>query len=60
MDAMYILPMYSILQCIMGAAMTDKSPFVLPLGKKQQVEAAKQALAVHNSDHVTLLKAFLG
>lgn len=40
--------------------MTDKSPFVSPLGKRQEVEAAKQVLATANSDQLTLLKAFIG
>lgn len=45
---------------IIAAAMTDKPPFVVPLSKKSEADLAKQALSLANSDHVTLLKAFVG
>ncbi|GFS24549.1 ATP-dependent RNA helicase DHX29-like, partial [Elysia marginata] len=45
---------------VIAAAMTDKPPFVVPLSKKSEADLAKQALSLANSDHVTLLKAFVG
>ncbi|KAK3737105.1 hypothetical protein RRG08_016411 [Elysia crispata] len=45
---------------VIAAAMTDKPPFVVPLSKKSEADTAKQALSLANSDHVTLLKAFVG
>ena len=47
-------------QAVIAAAMTDKPPFVVPLSKKSEADTAKQALSLANSDHVTLLKAFVG
>ena len=44
----------------MAAAMTDKSPFVVPLGKRDQADAAKRALALGDSDHITIYKAYAG
>ena len=40
--------------------MTDKSPFVVPMGKQDQADGAKRCLATDNSDHLTLYKAYLG
>ncbi|RUS82855.1 hypothetical protein EGW08_009377 [Elysia chlorotica] len=45
---------------VIAAAMTDKPPFVVPLSKKSEADTAKQALSLANSDHVTLLKAYVG
>ncbi|GFO08324.1 hypothetical protein PoB_003482900, partial [Plakobranchus ocellatus] len=45
---------------VIAAAMTDKPPFVVPLSKKSEADTAKQSLSLANSDHVTLLKAYLG
>ena len=44
----------------MAAAMTDKSPFVVPLGKRDQADAVKKAMAVGASDHITIYKAYAG
>ena len=40
--------------------MTEKSPFAVPIDKRDQADAARRALAVANSDHLTLYKAFTG
>jgi len=40
--------------------MTDKSPFVAPLGKLDAVNAVKQSLAVGASDQLTIYKAYVG
>uniref|UniRef100_A0A0B6YIZ1 Helicase-associated domain-containing protein n=1 Tax=Arion vulgaris TaxID=1028688 RepID=A0A0B6YIZ1_9EUPU len=45
---------------IIAAAMTEKSPFVVPLSKRSEAEAAKDTLAVAYSDHITLYKAYHG
>ncbi|XP_005113474.2 ATP-dependent RNA helicase dhx29 [Aplysia californica] len=45
---------------VIAAAMTDKSPFVVPLSKRSEADSAKQAMSVANSDHLTLYKAFSG
>jgi len=49
-----------VYQAVVAASMTDKSPFVAPLGKQDQVNAARHALAVANSDQLTIVNAFLG
>ncbi|XP_033625049.1 ATP-dependent RNA helicase DHX29-like [Asterias rubens] len=45
---------------VMAAAMTDKQPFVVPMGKRQQADLAKKALAIADSDHITVYKVFAG
>ncbi|XP_071942254.1 ATP-dependent RNA helicase dhx29-like [Antedon mediterranea] len=45
---------------IVAAAMTDKSPFVVPLEKRGEANAAKRALAIANSDHITIFKVYSG
>ncbi|XP_072174284.1 ATP-dependent RNA helicase dhx29-like [Diadema setosum] len=45
---------------VIAAAMTDKPPFLVPLEKRSQADAAKRAMAVGNSDHITIYKAFAG
>ncbi|XP_030623769.1 ATP-dependent RNA helicase DHX29 [Chanos chanos] len=55
----------AILGCLepiatIAAAMSEKSPFVTPMGRKEQANLAKSALAVANSDHLTIYNAYLG
>ncbi|XP_033098056.1 ATP-dependent RNA helicase dhx29-like [Anneissia japonica] len=45
---------------IIAAAMTDKSPFIVPLEKRGEANAAKRALAIANSDHITIYKVYSG
>eukprot|EP00057_Strongylocentrotus_purpuratus_P032350 XP_787344.2 PREDICTED: ATP-dependent RNA helicase Dhx29 [Strongylocentrotus purpuratus] len=45
---------------VIASAMTDKPPFLVPLGKRSQADAAKRSMAVANSDHITIYKAFSG
>ncbi|XP_038045525.1 ATP-dependent RNA helicase DHX29-like [Patiria miniata] len=45
---------------VIAAAMTDKQPFIVPMGKRQQADAAKKALAIANSDHITVYKVYAG
>ncbi|XP_053396907.1 ATP-dependent RNA helicase dhx29-like [Mercenaria mercenaria] len=45
---------------VIAASMTDKSPFVVPLGKLDAVNAAKQSIALAASDHLTIYKAYHG
>ncbi|XP_052808970.1 ATP-dependent RNA helicase DHX29-like [Mya arenaria] len=45
---------------VIAASMTDKSPFVVPIGKLDMVNAAKQALAIAASDQLTIYKAYSG
>lgn len=40
--------------------MTEKSPFTTPIGRKEEADLAKAALAVADSDHLTVYKAYLG
>uniref|UniRef100_A0A9J8CLA1 ATP-dependent RNA helicase DHX29 n=1 Tax=Cyprinus carpio carpio TaxID=630221 RepID=A0A9J8CLA1_CYPCA len=37
-----------------AAAMSEKSPFVTPMNRKEEANLAKSALAVANSDHMTI------
>ena len=48
------------MQAIIAAAMTDKSPFVAPVGKQDTANLAKQALAIASSDQLTVYKSYLG
>lgn len=43
-----------------AAAMSEKSPFATPMSRKEEANLAKSALAVANSDHMTIYKAYLG
>ncbi|KAH9508703.1 ATP-dependent RNA helicase dhx29 [Bulinus truncatus] len=45
---------------VIAAAMTNKSPFVVPMSKKSEADTARQSLAVASSDHITLYKAYVG
>ncbi|XP_066472294.1 ATP-dependent RNA helicase DHX29 [Tiliqua scincoides] len=44
----------------LAAVMTEKSPFTTPIGRKDEADLAKSSLAVANSDHLTIYKAYLG
>ncbi|XP_024155668.1 ATP-dependent RNA helicase DHX29 isoform X2 [Oryzias melastigma] len=55
----------AILGCLepiatIAAAMTEKSPFSTPMNRKDEANLAKAALAVANSDHLTIYNAYLG
>ncbi|XP_025083145.1 ATP-dependent RNA helicase DHX29-like isoform X2 [Pomacea canaliculata] len=55
----------AILDClepvaVIAAAMADKTPFVVPLGRQDEATEAKKALATAASDHLTLYKAYQG
>lgn len=43
-----------------AAAMSEKSPFSTPMSRKEEANLAKSALAVANSDHMTIYGAYLG
>ncbi|XP_051766444.1 ATP-dependent RNA helicase DHX29 [Ctenopharyngodon idella] len=43
-----------------AAAMSEKSPFAIPMSRKEEANLAKSALAVANSDHMTIYNAYLG
>uniref|UniRef100_A0A7N5ZW26 ATP-dependent RNA helicase DHX29 n=1 Tax=Anabas testudineus TaxID=64144 RepID=A0A7N5ZW26_ANATE len=43
-----------------AAAMTEKSPFSTPMNRKDEANLAKAALALANSDHLTIYNAYLG
>ncbi|KAL1266876.1 hypothetical protein QQF64_002551 [Cirrhinus molitorella] len=45
---------------IIAAAMSEKSPFLTPMSRKEEANLAKSALAVTNSDHMTIYNAYLG
>ncbi|XP_036135386.1 ATP-dependent RNA helicase DHX29 isoform X1 [Molossus molossus] len=44
----------------LAAVMTEKSPFTTPIGRKEEADLAKSALAVADSDHLTIYNAYLG
>uniref|UniRef100_A0A8C5LKH5 ATP-dependent RNA helicase DHX29 n=1 Tax=Jaculus jaculus TaxID=51337 RepID=A0A8C5LKH5_JACJA len=44
----------------LAAVMTEKSPFNTPIGRKDEADLAKSALAVADSDHLTIYNAYLG
>uniref|UniRef100_A0A3Q0S3G8 RNA helicase n=1 Tax=Amphilophus citrinellus TaxID=61819 RepID=A0A3Q0S3G8_AMPCI len=55
----------AILGCLepiatIAAAITEKSPFFTPMNRKEEANLAKAALAVANSDHLTIYAAYLG
>uniref|UniRef100_A0AAX7TZB1 ATP-dependent RNA helicase DHX29 n=1 Tax=Astatotilapia calliptera TaxID=8154 RepID=A0AAX7TZB1_ASTCA len=45
---------------IIAAAITEKSPFFTPMNRKEEANLAKAALAIANSDHLTIYNAYLG
>ncbi|GMH22995.1 hypothetical protein Nepgr_024838 [Nepenthes gracilis] len=61
-----MLLMGSIFQCLdpaltIAAALAHRDPFVLPLNRREEAEAAKRYFAGDScSDHIALLKAFRG
>uniref|UniRef100_A0AAQ6AIT1 ATP-dependent RNA helicase DHX29 n=1 Tax=Amphiprion ocellaris TaxID=80972 RepID=A0AAQ6AIT1_AMPOC len=55
----------AILGCLepiatIAAAITEKSPFSTPMNRKEEANLAKAALALSNSDHLTIYNAYLG
>lgn len=44
----------------LAAVMTEKSPFITPIGRKDEADLAKSSLAVADSDHLTIYNAYLG
>ncbi|XP_005065589.1 ATP-dependent RNA helicase DHX29 [Mesocricetus auratus] len=44
----------------LAAVMTEKSPFITPIGRKDEADLAKSSLAVADSDHLTIYTAYLG
>ncbi|KAM9306868.1 ATP-dependent RNA helicase DHX29 [Pholidichthys leucotaenia] len=55
----------AILGCLepiatIAAAITEKSPFATPMNRKEEANLAKAALALANSDHLTIYNAYLG
>ncbi|KAK1883868.1 ATP-dependent RNA helicase dhx29 [Dissostichus eleginoides] len=55
----------AILGCLepiatIAAAISEKSPFSTPMNRKEEANLAKAALAVSNSDHLTIYNAYLG
>lgn len=61
-----MLLMGSIFQCLdpaltIAAALSHRSPFVLPINRKEEADAAKRSFAGDScSDHIAILKAFEG
>ncbi|KAE8125212.1 hypothetical protein FH972_020045 [Carpinus fangiana] len=61
-----MLLMGSIFQCLnpaltIAAALAHRNPFVLPINRKEEADAAKRSFAGDScSDHIALLKAFEG
>ncbi|XP_015900441.3 DExH-box ATP-dependent RNA helicase DExH1 isoform X2 [Ziziphus jujuba] len=61
-----MLLMGSIFQCLnpaltIAAALAHRDPFVLPINRKEDADAAKRSFASDScSDHIALLKAFEG
>uniref|UniRef100_A0A673C7U5 RNA helicase n=1 Tax=Sphaeramia orbicularis TaxID=375764 RepID=A0A673C7U5_9TELE len=55
----------AILGCLepiatIAAAITEKSPFSTPMNRKEEANLAKSAMALANSDHLTIYNAYLG
>ncbi len=44
--------------CVIAAAMTSRSPFVSPLEKREEANAAKASFAVARSDALAVLAAY--
>ncbi|XP_041024163.1 DExH-box ATP-dependent RNA helicase DExH1 isoform X1 [Juglans microcarpa x Juglans regia] len=61
-----MLLMGSIFQCLnpaltIAAALAHRDPFILPINRKEEADAAKRSFAGDScSDHIALLKAFEG
>uniref|UniRef100_A0A4W4H038 RNA helicase n=1 Tax=Electrophorus electricus TaxID=8005 RepID=A0A4W4H038_ELEEL len=54
----------AILGCLepiatIAAAISEKSPFTTPMSRKEDANLAKDALAIANSDHLTIYHAYL-
>ncbi|XP_053304019.1 ATP-dependent RNA helicase DHX29 [Spea bombifrons] len=45
---------------ILAATMTEKSPFITPIGRKDEADSAKSSMAIANSDHLTIFSAYVG
>ncbi|XP_066567712.1 ATP-dependent RNA helicase DHX29 isoform X2 [Amia ocellicauda] len=43
-----------------AAAISEKSPFATPMDRREEANLAKAALAVANSDHLTIYNAYIG
>ncbi|KAM9328858.1 ATP-dependent RNA helicase DHX29 isoform 1-T1 [Gastrophryne carolinensis] len=43
----------------LAATMTEKSPFVTPIGRKDEADLAKSSMALASSDHLTIFSAYL-
>ncbi|KAM3939787.1 ATP-dependent RNA helicase DHX29 [Leptodactylus fuscus] len=43
----------------LAATMTEKSPFMTPIGRKDEADLAKSAMALANSDHLTIFSAYM-
>ncbi|XP_030048986.1 ATP-dependent RNA helicase DHX29 isoform X1 [Microcaecilia unicolor] len=44
----------------LAATMTEKSPFMTPIGRKDEADLAKSTIAMANSDNLTIYSAYLG
>lgn len=44
----------------LAATMTEKSPFMTPIGRKDEADLAKSSMALANSDHLTIFSAYVG
>ncbi|XP_069819154.1 ATP-dependent RNA helicase DHX29 [Dendropsophus ebraccatus] len=44
----------------LAATMTEKSPFMTPIGRKDEADLAKSSMALANSDHLTIFSAYMG
>ncbi|XP_075039691.1 ATP-dependent RNA helicase DHX29 [Mixophyes fleayi] len=44
----------------LAATMTEKSPFVTPIGRKDEANLAKSSMALASSDHLTIFSAYMG
>nr|DBA23579.1 TPA: hypothetical protein GDO54_014478 [Pyxicephalus adspersus] len=44
----------------LAATMTEKSPFITPIGRKDEADLAKSSMALANSDHLTIFSAYVG
>ncbi|XP_077141111.1 ATP-dependent RNA helicase DHX29 isoform X1 [Ranitomeya variabilis] len=44
----------------LAATMTEKTPFMTPIGRKDEADVAKSSMALANSDHLTIFSAYMG
>ncbi|XP_040277188.1 ATP-dependent RNA helicase DHX29 [Bufo bufo] len=44
----------------LAATMTEKSPFMTPIGRKDEADLAKSSMALASSDHLTIFSAYMG